>query len=163
MTESVHARPSRDEAGPTTPRIVVGVDGSESSKQALRWGASLARGTGATIDAIMTWEIPMTIALAYLPPDVDLGADTEKWLEQTVDDVFGHERPTGLRTIVHSGGAARVLLDASKDAQLLLVGSRGHGGFRGLLLGSVSIAVAEHATCPVLVVHGDQEPPDFAS
>ena len=146
-----------------SPRIVVGVDGSESSKQALRWAASLARATSATIDAIMTWEVPVTIALAYLPPEVDLGSDTEKWLEQTVDEVFGHERPAGLQTIVHTSSAARALIDASKNAQLVIVGSRGHGGFAGMMLGSVSAAVAEHAACPVLVVHGDQAPMEFAS
>ena len=63
------------------------------------------------------------------------------------------------RRLVNEGGAAGVLLDASQGAIMLVVGSRGHGGFTGLLLGSVSANVAEHATCPVLVIHGDQGPP----
>ena len=146
-----------------TPRIVVGVDGSDSSKKALRWAAKLAQSSGATVDAVQSWDIPTTLGLGYLPKDVDLGKDTEKWLEETVDEVFGPDRPAGLRTIVHCGSAAHVLLDACKDAQLLVVGSRGHGGFYGLLLGSVSAAVAEHAPCPVLVIHGDQEPMEFTS
>jgi nucleotide-binding universal stress UspA family protein len=146
-----------------TPRIVVGVDGSDSSKKALRWAAKLAQSSGATLDAVQSWDIPTTLGLGYLPQDVDLGKDTEKWLEESVDEVFGADRPAGLRTIVHCGSAARVLLDACKDAQLLVVGSRGHGGFYGLLLGSVSAAVAEHAPCPALVIHGDQEPMEFAS
>jgi nucleotide-binding universal stress UspA family protein len=146
-----------------TGRIVVGVDGSESAKKALRWAAKLAQSSGATVDAVQSWDIPTTLGLGYLPQDVDLGKDTEKWLEETVDEVFGPDRPAALRTVVHCGSAARVLLDECKDAQLLVVGSRGHGGFYGLLLGSVSAAVAEHAPCPVLVIHGDQEPMEFTS
>jgi nucleotide-binding universal stress UspA family protein len=144
-----------------TARIVVGVDGSDSSKRALRWALSLARPTGSEVDAVMSWEVPASVAIAYLPRDVDLGRDTEKFLEQIVDEVVGADRPADLRTIVHCGSPAHVLLDASKGAQMVVVGSRGHGGFYGLLLGSVSAAVAEHATCPVLVVHGDQEPLQF--
>jgi nucleotide-binding universal stress UspA family protein len=60
---------------------------------------------------------------------------------------------------VHEGGASKVLLDASEGAIMLVVGSRGHGGFAGLMLGSVSANVAAHASCPVLVIHGDQAPP----
>lgn len=147
-----------------TGRIVVGVDGSDSSKQALRWATALARGSGSRVDAVMSWDIPTTLGLGYLPQDVDMQSDTEKWLEQTVDEVFGAERPASLRTIVRQGSPARVLLDACKnDAAVLVVGSRGHGGFYGLLLGSVSAAVAEHAPCPVLVVHGDELPLEFTS
>jgi nucleotide-binding universal stress UspA family protein len=64
-----------------------------------------------------------------------------------------------LRRLVSEGGAAKVLLDTSQGAIMTVVGSRGHGGFAGLLLGSVSANVAEHASCPVLVIHGDQAPP----
>jgi nucleotide-binding universal stress UspA family protein len=73
--------------------------------------------------------------------------------------VFGGDRPAGLVTRVEQGGAARILIDVSQGANLLVVGSRGHGGFAGLLLGSVSSACAEHAACPVLVVHGETPPP----
>ena len=75
--------------------------------------------------------------------------------------VFGDQRPAGLKLElqVREGGAAKVLLGASEGADMLVVGSRGHGGFAGLLLGSVSANVAEHASCPVFIVHGDQAPP----
>lgn len=146
-----------------TGRIVVGVDTSSSSKQALRWGAAMAAATNCQIDAVMTWEIRTAAGLAYVPPEVDLHADTEKALEATVDGVFGADRPAGLRTIVRHGGAAQTLVESSEGAEMLVVGSRGYGGFKGLLLGSVSTAVAEHSKCPVLVVHGEQGPPEFAS
>jgi nucleotide-binding universal stress UspA family protein len=77
----------------------------------------------------------------------------------TAEAVFGDQPPAGLQRQVREGGAAKVLLDAGESAIILVVGSRGHGGFAGLLLGSVSANVAEHASCPVLVIHGDQAPP----
>ena len=150
-------------AGPMEGRIVVGVDGSDSSKQALRWAGAIAAATGCRIDAVMTWQVANMAGLAYVAPDIDLSKDTDKALTKTVDEVFGTERPADLQTIVRNGGAARVLVELSEGARMIVVGSRGHGGFKGLLLGSVSAAVAEHASCPVLVVHGEQAPPEFAS
>jgi nucleotide-binding universal stress UspA family protein len=82
-----------------------------------------------------------------------------KVLDDAVLAVFGDQLPEGLRLLVQEGGAAKVLLDAGEGAVMLVVGSRGHGGFAGLLLGSVSANVAEHASCPVFIVHGDQGPP----
>ena len=141
-------------------RIVVGVDGSQPSQQALRWGAHLAAVFGAGLDAVTAWEFPAMYGWASVPSDWDPAQDMRTALDQTVQEVFGDRRPAGLRRLVNEGGAAGVLLDASQGAIMLVVGSRGHGGFTGLLLGSVSANVAEHATCPVLVIHGDQAPPD---
>lgn len=73
-------------------------------------------------------------------------------MRETLDEVFGSQRPPGLTVVVEQGPARNVLLDASDGAEML-VGSRGHGGFVGLLLGSVSAACAEHAHCPVVVIH----------
>lgn len=136
-------------------RIVVGVDGSAPSKAALRWAARIAATTGATVEAIAVWQFPEAygwpVVMEGWRPDVD----AEKLLQQTLDEVFGAQRPTGLQAVVTQGRARDVLLSASAGAEMLVVGSRGHGGFAGLLLGSVSAACAEHAHCPVLVVHGD--------
>jgi nucleotide-binding universal stress UspA family protein len=141
-------------------RIVVGTDGSAPSKQALRWAAHFAANSGARIDAVAAWNWPSGggWGLAPVPMDFDPRLDAEKWLTQAVDEVFGADRPKDMRLIVDQGNAAHVLLEQSKGARMLIVGSRGHGGFAGLLLGSVSSSVAEHATCPVLVIHGDREP-----
>lgn len=138
-------------------RIVVGVDGSQHSQQALRWGAQLAATFGARLDAVIAWEFPTSYG--WVPTEWNPGQDMEKVLHDTVQAVFGDHPPAGLRRQVREGGAAKVLLDACEGAIMLVVGTRGHGGFAGLLLGSVSANVAEHASCPVLVIHGGQAPP----
>jgi nucleotide-binding universal stress UspA family protein len=140
-------------------RIVVGVDGSQPSQQALRWGAQLAAVFGAGLDAVTAWEFPASYGWGSVPSDWDPAQDMRTVLGQTVQEVFGDQPLAGLRRLVNEAGAAGVLLDASQGAIMLVVGSRGHGGFTGLLLGSVSANVAEHASCPVLVIHGDQAPP----
>jgi nucleotide-binding universal stress UspA family protein len=159
-TDTATAPSSRRSPG----RIVIGVDGSESSKQALQWGHFLARSTGAHLEAIIV--APLVPPYAWTgafwgvaPSEGDLRGAAEKMLTATVDEVFGPERPAELMLTVAQGGAAETLMARGKSAQMIVVGSRGHGGFAGLLLGSVSAAIAEHASCPVLVVHGDTAPP----
>ena len=150
-----------DTNGTSPVRVVVGVDGSEPSKKALRWAARIAASTGARIDAVAAWQMPPSYVWSVVPNDWDQNADTNTALAATVDEVFGANRPDNMRLAVHEGYPTAVLLDESNGALMLIVGSRGHGGFAGLLLGSVSAAVAEHATCPVLVIHGDQDPADL--
>lgn len=143
-------------------RIVVGVDGSGHSRDALQWAAHLARVFGARLHAVAAWEYPPALGWSVAPDDWDPAADAQKVLQENMAEVFGNEPPAGLELLVHEGGAAKVLIDASMGAAMLVVGSRGHGGFAGLLLGSVSANVAEHAPCPVLIIHGDQAPPPVA-
>ena len=144
--------------GPSSGHIVVGVDGSEPSRSALRWAARLSSALGSPIDAVLAWEMPASYGLAYLPdswrPDID--AQTE--LDQTIESVFGSDRPEGLTLCVDQGNPVEALVKRSDGAEMMVVGSRGHGGFTGLLLGSVSASCAEHARCSVLVVHGDPSP-----
>jgi len=137
-------------------RIVVGVDGSEQSRLALGWALRLADAAGASIDAVTSWHFPASLGWGYATEGWNPEADATKCLTDSVDETFGAERPAGLRLLVREGLPAKVLLDESKGATMLMVGSRGHGGFTGLLLGSVSARCAELATCPVLIVHGDQ-------
>ena len=149
------------QTAPTGRHVVVGVDGSEPSKQALRWAQFLAQATASTIEAVAVWQpyIAYGGGWATVPADWNPAQDAETNLTATIEAVFGQHRPAGLELTVREGTAARVLLDASQGAQMLIVGSRGHGGFTGLLLGSVSATCAEHATCPVLVIHGDTPAP----
>ena len=139
-------------------RIVVGVDGSTGSKLALQWALRMARAEEASIEVVAAWEYPNTLGWAAVPDGYSPKDDLEKAVGQLVDEVFGPDRPPYLQITIRQGHPAKVLLDASAGALLLVVGSRGHGGFAGLLLGSVSARVAELATCPVLVVHGDAKP-----
>lgn len=147
-------------ASPTTRKVVVGVDGSVPSKVALRWAAHICEATGNTIEAVIAWEYPHNYGWAPMMEDWHPDVVAEKTLQQTLDDVFGEHRPAGLHASARHGPARSVLIEASDGAEMLVVGSRGHGGFTGLLLGSVSAACAEHAKCPVVVVH---ERPDAAT
>jgi nucleotide-binding universal stress UspA family protein len=149
-------------ARPAANRIVVGVDGSPQSQQALRWAARIASMTHARIHAVAVWDYPATYGWG-LPTDWNPGDDMTKLLTETVEIALGPERSPDITLAIRQGSAAHVLLEESADALMLVVGSRGHGGFAGLLLGSVSAAIAEHATCPVLVVHGDQPLPEATS
>jgi nucleotide-binding universal stress UspA family protein len=149
-------------AGIGQDRIVVGVDGSRHSQEALRWAAHLAVIFGARLEAVTAWEYPPSYGWTPVPSEGDPGQDMEKVLGDTMRAVFGDQSPAGVHLRVAEGGAAKVLLDACEGAAMVVVGSRGHGGFAGLLLGSVSANVAEHASCPVLIIHGDQAPPPVA-
>jgi len=144
-------------------RVVVGVDGSSHSEQALRWGAFFAGTIGARLDAVTAWQYPTSYGWAAPPTDWDPSRDMDGVVRDAVQRAFGDRPPVTIELTVREGGAAQVLLEACEGADMLVVGSRGHGGFVGLLLGSVSASVAEHAPCPVLVVHGDQQPPPEAT
>ena len=140
-------------------RIVVGVDGSAAGSAALRWAARLAPALRASIQVVSAWDYPFTDDSTPF-----LGLDWEQISRDTVArstlEVFADAPPEGLVTTVRRGHAARVLLEAAHGATLLVVGNRGLGGFPGLLLGSVSRNVTEHATCPVLVVPEPERDPE---
>ena len=132
-------------------RIVVGVDGSPSSKEALRWAVAQSRLTGQPVDAVMSWDYPVDYAIGPVIT-FEWAGNASLALENAVNEVVHGEDARRIAQHVERGHAAHVLLDAAADAALLVVGSRGHGGFTGLLLGSVSQQVVTHAACPVGVV-----------
>ena len=136
-------------------RIVVGIDGSEPSRRALRWAVEEARLRGAAVEAVHSWSPPFVGGYPYTATMFE-PAEFERAAAQLLDDVVGSTDAAGLQAPIErrvvEGPAARVLVDASKDAALLVVGSRGRGGFAGLLLGSTSQQVCHHATCPVVVI-----------
>ncbi len=141
-------------------RVVVGVDGSPSSREALRWAARQAALTGGTVPALTSWDYPQYHgALGWLPPssgdEEALEARAREDLTRCVGETLGADLSVDVRTEVLYGTPAGVLLRAARDASLLVVGSRGLGGFAGLLLGSVAQHCVQHAACPVVVVRED--------
>ena len=157
VTEAVSV--AIEEAHAQVRRIVVGVDGSDSSKDALRWAARMIPVIGDELEAVIAWDYPTNYGWAIATPDdwrPDIDAD--KVLQAVLDEVFGGDRPQRLVATVCQGHPSAVLLDAARHATMLVVGGRGHGRFAGRLLGSVSTACAEHALCPVLVVHHKPAP-----
>ena len=136
-----------------TLRIIVGVDGSPSSLAALRQALVVASAFRATVEAIGVWHVPGTVNAFYPAGNWSPKEDAQSMMAEAAEAVFGDAPPPWFRWSVREGAAARVLIAASSDADLLIVGSRGHSGVVGLLLGSVSAACAESAHCPVLIMH----------
>lgn len=141
---------------PPSNRIIVGVDGSDHSKQALHEASRLARALNVPLEAITCWQDPTMHGSAYgYIPRIDPDAfhtTSEKMLERTLYEAFGPDRPSHLSTRLLPGHPAEVLIEESKNARMLVIGARGVGGILGSLLGSVSSAVISHGHCPVLVV-----------
>lgn len=133
--------------------IVVGVDGSNTSIEALREGNRIARALGTGITAVTVWSYP------HVPMGVSMTStgwtperDAQTILRDAIEQAFGADIPPGLNSEIVEGNPSASLMRAAEGSTMLVVGTRGHGGFLGLLMGSVSSACAEHASCPVLVV-----------
>jgi nucleotide-binding universal stress UspA family protein len=138
-------------------RIVVGIDGSDASKAALAWAAGEAELRNTDVLALLAWMPTVAVGGPWpvvvpvsAPEEADEAA--EATLAAVVNEVLGQEPNVNVVERVVHGAAATALLEASADAQLLVVGSRGLGGFTGMLLGSVSHQCAQHASCPVVIV-----------
>ena len=134
----------------TCGRIVVGLDGSEGSKDALRWAARQAELTGDSLDVVMTWEVPVVPYGVWA--GYDAGGRAQETLDATLQEVLGSFDQDHVVATATEGRPEWALLEAAKKADLLVVGSRGQGPFACLLLGSVSQHCATHASCPVVVV-----------
>lgn len=142
-------------------RIVVGVDGSEQSAAALRWAVDEARLRGASIDAVHVYELQPTLAYGYatapIAPEV-IDQTTQGAREragQLLDEALGAIEAGDVviePVLIEETGTAAALVERSRGADLLVVGSRGRGGFQELLLGSVSHQCASHALCPVVIL-----------
>jgi nucleotide-binding universal stress UspA family protein len=133
--------------------IVVGVDGSDASVEALKWAQELALPLGARIVALACWDYP-PVYDGYVAMGInDFDVRAREILQEAMAKAFGAEPPPNVESRLEQGRPRHTLIDASRKADMLVVGRRGHGGFSGLLLGSVSSACVAHAHCPVLVVH----------
>ena len=131
-------------------RIVVGVDGSPASIRALKWALDQAVLTGAAVEAINAWQYPQVPGGQVSAMGFNFLANAEQILKNAVESVGASTESVTTRTVL--GHPVQVLVDASGGADLLVVGSRGHGGFAGMLLGSVSGQVATYAQCPTVIV-----------
>lgn len=127
-------------------RIVVGFDGSEGSRPALVWAAEEARAKDAHLDVVRAW------TPGEFGTDEEMGQLAQKGLDEDVETFFDGRRSPSVFTHAEQGHAAKVLLRQSQGADMLVVGSRGHGGFAGLLLGSVGHHVSTHDGAPVVVI-----------
>ncbi len=137
---------------PGTAPVIVGVDGSTESKEALRWAADYAQMGGAPLVALIAWDIPTSYGIPATYEDVDLEGEAGKTLAEAVTDALDDFSSVTIRT--EQGQPAAVFVAASRNARLLVLGSHGRGGFAAALLGSVSQQCIHHAHCPVVVVRG---------
>lgn len=156
--EEEEPKQAPEEAAQAARFIVVGVDGSKQSSAALAWAAEEAALRGTSLEVVHAWQLP---ALAYgdiaVPVSFEgLGTAAAAMLDEQVTSVLGEHPPVPLVREVREGPAAQVILEVAKGAEMVVLGSRGRGGFTGLLLGSVSGHVSHHAHCPVTIVrNGD--------
>jgi nucleotide-binding universal stress UspA family protein len=133
-------------------RIVVGVDGSDPSKAALAWAVGQAKRTGAVVEVVTTWEFPATYGYPMTSLEVSWEDLARQVARAAIVQVAGDTPPVPVICQVLEGNAARVLVKESAGADLLVVGSRGHGGFAQALLGSTGQHCVHHATCPVVII-----------
>jgi len=141
--------------------MIVGVDGSPASLRALEWASKNAVGLNCAIEVISTWEpyvpsgelVGSGVAPVLVLPILDTEQIAGEVIENCIKEVFGNARPEDLTSRTVMGDPGRVLVSESENATIVVVGSRGHGKFRDLVLGSVSSTCAAKAKCPVVVVH----------
>jgi nucleotide-binding universal stress UspA family protein len=137
--------------------IIVGVDGSQESMAALLWAMEEARLRGARVRAVNAWDYPVGVGIELTPTTLysyeTMQQASESVLGNVVDKAYALvKEPPLVERCSKQGPAAMALLAEAKGADLLVVGTRGHGGFRGLLLGSVADRCARHAVCPTVVI-----------
>jgi nucleotide-binding universal stress UspA family protein len=130
-------------------KIVVGYDGSKGSELALEWAAREARLRGVPLSVVRAW------TTGEFGTDEELGDFTQQQLEKDVAEALSHDQSLPWQAVAAMGSPAKVLIEHSAGAQMLVVGSRGHGGFAGLLLGSISQQVSAHSGAPVVVIVRD--------
>lgn len=138
--------------------VIVGVDGSASSLEAVDWAGDYADAVGAPIELVAAWDWPNSYGWPVLVPDgySPLG-DADHALAISSERLLGRHPSLHVTAETCQGYAARVLVDKSTSAALLVVGSRGHGQFTGMMIGSVSEQCVSHAHCPVVVIRGAEK------
>jgi nucleotide-binding universal stress UspA family protein len=139
-------------SAPVSQKILVGVDGSASSTEALAWAAAQAQASGGTVECLTSWIWPSAYGWDIaLPDDLDPAADAQRVLDEALAPVRAEFPEVAFTTTVVEGRPSPSLVEASRRSDLLVLGSRGHGEFAGMLLGSVSAHCTAHAHCSVVV------------
>ena len=142
--------------------IVVGVDGSHGAKKALKFAIEEARVRGAALKAVAVWQTPAAVyGSGMMPVLVDPAEQrqiVQDALDRSLEEVGAAAAGVSVTPVVREGQPVEVLVAEARNADLLVVGTRGRGGFKGLLLGSVSQQCAHHATCPVAIVPNGDRP-----
>lgn len=149
--------PHHEATGEPAASIVVGVDGSERSRLALRWAVDEARRRSARVRVVMSWSMPYAFvgleAAVAIPTD-RFERDAAARLHEIVTETVPEADRALVVEVLRAGNPVPALLDEAASAELLVIGARGTGGFLGLLLGSTADQIVKHATCPVVVVRG---------
>lgn len=133
------------------PTIVVGVDGSDSSSDALYWALRHARATGARVRAVMSWQIPMSIYLVPTYTEEDYRQDAQDLMDTIVKEAAAEFGDVPIDSDLVGGRPGPALAHAAEGAELLVIGSHGRGELPGMHLGSVATYCVHHSPCPVLV------------
>jgi nucleotide-binding universal stress UspA family protein len=137
-------------------RIVVGYDGSPDSTSALEWAVHESEAKGDRLELIATWHWPVGIGWPGIVTGYDPGDDVQETLDKTLSDLRTSHPDIDATARIVQGSPADTLVEASRGARLLVLGTRGHGELAGLLIGSVSQYCAAHAYCPVIVVRSQK-------
>ncbi len=140
-----------EHSGTSDRRIVAGIDGSPSSLLALEWAARQADLTGSDLEVVVAWEWPENLGWSVVPEGFDPAQDAAKMLEPILKSLRAEHPSITVRAKITEGHPAPILIAASHGAELLVVGSRGHGEFLGMLIGSTSEHCVTNAACPVVV------------
>jgi nucleotide-binding universal stress UspA family protein len=134
-------------------RVIVGVDGSDGARAALRWADAEARRWEVPLVAVWAWEFSPLLVATDAPVELDKLEEANRHrMHSVLVEELGAERAAAVQPLVTEDHPARALLETAGENDLLVVGSRGYGGFKGMLLGSVSQQVVHHAACPVTIV-----------
>ncbi len=147
--------PSESESTTASNRVVVGVDGSPASLEALEWALRYSSLSCSSVDVVAVWDWPLTLSMAPIAPGGGRARNAEEMLDSLVRQKRAEHPDLQIDGHVVQGHPASVLEDISKGAALLVVATRGHSELLGFLLGSVSEHSASHARCPVLVYRNE--------
>ena len=155
MSSELQTKETPEKSSAERQRIVVGIDGSPASLNALEWAVRQAELTSASLEIVASWEWPASFGWSLIPEGYDPAADVQKMVDQLLTSVRANHPKVSIAAKIVEGHPAPVLLNESKGASLLVVGSRGHGEFVGMLIGSTSEHCVAHAACPVVVFRGN--------